>query len=104
MNIVLWHKFSKTRVHDRMRTYLHTVLMTSDIRIEHLAATAARFAFSSPRRFPMLCGVSARSKFIKQSTYRTEDATLNANGAWYVVEAETSSTDCVASAVGPSLL
>ena len=38
-----------------------------------------------------------------QITYRTEDATLKANGAWYVVDEETRRTDCVARAVGPSL-
>ena len=34
---------------------------------------------------------------------RTLAATESANGAWYVVEADTSSTDCVASASGPIL-
>ena len=36
-------------------------------------------------------------------TYRTEVATLNPNGAWYVVDEESNNTDCAASAAGPSL-
>ena len=39
-----------------------------------------------------------------RGTHRTDVATLNANGAWYVVDPDTSSTDCVASAIGPSIL
>jgi hypothetical protein len=50
-------------------------------------ASRARGAFFSPSRFPM----------------RTEVAMLSAYGAWYVIEHETRSTDCVASATGPSL-
>ena len=33
---------------------LQTALMTSDMRIEHFAATPARLAFSSPSKLPIL--------------------------------------------------
>ncbi len=35
--------------------------------------------------------------------YLTAEDTLKANGAWYVVDADTNNTDCAASAVGPRL-
>lgn len=37
------------------------------------------------------------------NAYRTEVATLSANGAWYVQDEESNTTDCAASATGPSL-
>ena len=37
------------------------------------------------------------------NAYRTEVAMLTANGTWYVVAPESNSTDCAASATGPSL-
>ena len=37
------------------------------------------------------------------NTHRTEVATLRAKGAWNVADADTSETDCVASATGPNL-
>ena len=39
----------------------------------------------------------------RHNAYRTEVAIPNANGAWYVVDAESNNTDCAASVTGPSL-
>ena len=56
MYIVL--SYGTTVSYDALRTEgktdLQTALMTSDMSSEHRVATAARVAFSSPRRFPML--------------------------------------------------
>ena len=38
----------------RKHAYLQMKLIPSDIRIETFAATSARFAFSSPSKFPIL--------------------------------------------------
>lgn len=74
--------------------------------MDTFAATPARVAFSSPSRLPILgMQTVVRAKVFsgRSETYRTEVAMLSAKGAWYVVDAETSRTDCVASATGPSL-
>ena len=63
--------------------YLHTKLIPNDIRIDALAATPARRAFSSPSRLPTLWdALSGRLSAMQRGTYRTDVATLSANGAW----------------------
>lgn len=69
---------------------------------------AARLAFAEEVAnsiYPTGFHVSARTsnKRKKEDTDLTAVATLSANGAWNVVEDDTKSTDCVASATGPSL-
>lgn len=58
-------------------TYLQMSPMKNAIMIDALAAYDARSGFCSPSRLPI----------------RTDVATARANGAWKVVDAETSSTD-----------
>ena len=79
------------------------IAITTDV----LAEIPARLACFSPNKLPMLDGRSSSNtidliKLVK-GTHRTETATLRAKGAWNVDEAETSNTDCVARATGPSL-
>ena len=59
MNIVLYLAVSSKRstgCTPDSATDLHTKLIANDIRIDALAATPARRAFSSPRRLPTLRG------------------------------------------------
>lgn len=57
MNIVLGSNVRELEKEEQLRairTYLQTALITSDIKMAHLDATAARFGFSSPSRLPIL--------------------------------------------------
>jgi hypothetical protein len=47
--------------------------------------------------------VNGRPRRPNHDAYRTEVATLIANGAWYVHDAESNNTDCAASVTDPSL-
>lgn len=67
------------------------------------AATPARFAFFSPRRFPMLKKCQTRPWDTGTAANRTEAAMPKAYGAWKVHEIVDSSTDCDANVMGPRL-
>jgi hypothetical protein len=78
---------------------------TSPKSIDTFADTAARTAFCSPNRFPILQRDKNGVLKVRSShDYLTDVATATAKGPWNVVDADTNSTDCDASAVGPKLV
>ena len=75
-----------------------------EISMAALAATPARFAFFSPRRFPILVTIVRHTpKITKIAANRTEVAIAREYGAWKVLATVESSTDCVANGIGPRL-
>ena len=69
-----------------------------------LAVTPARFAFFSPRRFPILERIVRHaSEITRMAANRTEVATPREYGTWKAVATVGSNTDCVASGIGPRL-